>query len=32
MVSRILRDLKTGGHISIDNKRIIIEHDLPVGW
>lgn len=32
MVSRILRDLKAGGYISTDHKRITIEHDLPSGW
>lgn len=32
MVSRILRDLKTGGYISIQDKHICIERDLPPGW
>ncbi|MGA8261318.1 MAG: Crp/Fnr family transcriptional regulator [Arenicellales bacterium] len=32
MVSRILRDLKAGGYISIDHKHITIERDLPAGW
>lgn len=32
MVSRILRDLKSGGYISTQGKRITIERDLPAGW
>lgn len=32
MVSRILRDLKVGGYISVDQKRIILEKELPKGW
>jgi CRP/FNR family cyclic AMP-dependent transcriptional regulator len=32
MVSRIMKDLKTGGYISIDKKRIIINHELPAHW
>lgn len=32
MVSRILKDLKTGGYISIDKKRITILHKLPSRW
>jgi len=32
MVSRILRDLKAGGYISVSGKRITIERDLPAGW
>jgi CRP/FNR family transcriptional regulator, cyclic AMP receptor protein len=32
MVSRILRDLKAGGYISTQDKRITIEKDLPAGW
>lgn len=32
MVSRILRDLKDGGYISIAGKQITIERDLPTGW
>jgi CRP/FNR family cyclic AMP-dependent transcriptional regulator len=32
MVSRILRDLTTGGYISIDNKIITINERLPSGW
>ena len=32
MVSRILRDLKAGGYISIAGKQITIERELPSGW
>ncbi len=32
MVSRILKDLKTGGYITIDKKRITIHQKLPVRW
>ena len=32
MVSRIIKDLKTGGYISIDKKRIIINQELPARW
>ncbi|MGD2138222.1 MAG: Crp/Fnr family transcriptional regulator [Gammaproteobacteria bacterium] len=32
MVSRILKDLKTGGYISIDKKRITILQKLPSRW
>jgi CRP/FNR family cyclic AMP-dependent transcriptional regulator len=32
MVSRILGDLKEGGYISIEKKRIIIHHKLPPRW
>ena len=32
MVSRIMKDLKTGGYISIDRKRIIINQELPAHW
>ncbi len=32
MVSRILRDLKHGGYISIAGKQITLERDLPTGW
>jgi CRP/FNR family cyclic AMP-dependent transcriptional regulator len=32
MVSRILKDLKTGGYINIDRKRIIINQKLPSHW
>lgn len=32
MVSRILKDLKTGGYIKIDKKRIIINQKLPSHW
>lgn len=32
MVSRILKDLKAGGYISVDKKRITIQHKLPSRW
>ena len=32
MVSRILKDLRVGGYISIENKRITILKPLPKGW
>lgn len=32
MVSRILRDLSTGGYITIHNKIITINERLPSGW
>lgn len=32
MVSKILKDLKTGGYISIDNHCIAIEKNLPERW
>jgi CRP/FNR family cyclic AMP-dependent transcriptional regulator len=32
MVSRILKDLKTGGYISVHNKCVTIHQKLPVRW
>ncbi|MFT4606941.1 MAG: CRP/FNR family cyclic AMP-dependent transcriptional regulator [Urechidicola sp.] len=32
MVHRILKELKTGGYISIEGKQITIEKKLPSGW
>ncbi len=32
MVSRILKDLSTGGYISVDKKSITIKEKLPAGW
>jgi len=32
MVSRILKDLSTGGYITIHNKTITINEKLPPGW
>lgn len=32
MVSRILKDLKAGGYISVDKKRISIHQKLPSRW
>jgi CRP/FNR family cyclic AMP-dependent transcriptional regulator len=32
MVSRILKDLKAGGYISVNKKCITIHQKLPVRW
>jgi len=32
MISRILKELRTGGYISVDGKRITIERKLPTRW
>jgi CRP/FNR family transcriptional regulator, cyclic AMP receptor protein len=32
MVSRVLKDLRTGGYISTAGKRIVINRDLPARW
>jgi CRP/FNR family cyclic AMP-dependent transcriptional regulator len=32
MVSRILKDLVSGGYITIKNKRFTINEKLPQGW
>ncbi|MCZ6470284.1 MAG: Crp/Fnr family transcriptional regulator [Gammaproteobacteria bacterium] len=32
MVHRILKELKTGGYITIEGKQITIERKLPSGW
>lgn len=32
MVTRILKDLKTGGYISVKDKQLILEKPLPSGW
>ncbi|MFQ5936118.1 MAG: Crp/Fnr family transcriptional regulator [Acidiferrobacterales bacterium] len=32
MVSRILKDLATGGYIRVEDKRITIKKKLPAGW
>ncbi len=32
MVSRILKDLRAGGYISVEDKRITLERTLPRGW
>ena len=32
MVSRILKDLKAGGYISVSKKCITIHQKLPVRW
>jgi hypothetical protein len=31
-VSRIVSDLKTGGYISLEGKRFVIERKLPERW
>jgi CRP/FNR family cyclic AMP-dependent transcriptional regulator len=32
MVSRIMKDLTTGGYISVNKRRICINRNLPQGW
>ncbi len=32
MVSRILKDLSTGGYITVEKKYIVINDKLPAGW
>lgn len=32
MVSRILKDLKTGGYIQVKDRRILVQKTLPSGW
>jgi CRP/FNR family cyclic AMP-dependent transcriptional regulator len=32
MVSRILKDLSTGGYIQIEDRKIIIPRQLPANW
>lgn len=32
MVTRILKDLKTGGYISVKDKQLVLEKPLPSGW
>lgn len=32
MISKILKELKVGGYISMDGKRIILEKKLPKAW
>ena len=32
MISKILKDLKTGGYIEVDNQRIVLLKDLPRKW
>jgi CRP/FNR family cyclic AMP-dependent transcriptional regulator len=32
MVSRILKDLRTGGYIEVKDRRIILKEPLPHGW
>jgi CRP/FNR family cyclic AMP-dependent transcriptional regulator len=32
MVSRILKDLTTGGYIEVEDKKITIKRKLPSGW
>ncbi|MGI9287925.1 MAG: Crp/Fnr family transcriptional regulator [Pseudomonadales bacterium] len=32
MISRILKDLRTGGYVSVKDKQLILEKPLPSGW
>lgn len=32
MVGRVMKELATGGYITIEDKKIIIEKELPPGW
>lgn len=32
MVSRILKELRTGGYIGVEDRRIVILRKLPAGW
>lgn len=32
MVSRILKDLRAGGHTSLEGKRIVINKTIPDRW
>ena len=32
MVSRILKDLETGGYVRVEERRIVIEKKLPLRW
>jgi hypothetical protein len=32
MVSRIFKDLKAGGYISLEGKRVVIQRRLPEHW
>jgi CRP-like cAMP-binding protein len=32
MVSRIFKDLREGGYISLDDKRVVILKKLPPRW
>ena len=32
MVSRIFKDLTAGGYVKIEDKKIIIQKELPTGW
>ena len=32
MVSRLLRDLELGGHVSSVNQRFVLQHTLPARW
>jgi CRP-like cAMP-binding protein len=32
MVSRILKELRTGGYIEVQKKHIVIKEKLPHGW
>ena len=32
MINRIIKDLTTGGYISVDAQRIVIHKQLPAAW
>jgi CRP/FNR family cyclic AMP-dependent transcriptional regulator len=32
MITRILNDLKRGGYIAIENRRIVVQGNLPARW
>src|SRR5208282_1364576 len=32
MVSKILKELSSGGYISVEGKRIVVHRKLPAGW
>jgi CRP/FNR family cyclic AMP-dependent transcriptional regulator len=32
MISRIFKELKSGGYISLEGKRIVLERELPARW
>jgi len=32
MINRIVKDLTTGGYISVDGQRIVIHKPLPANW
>ena len=32
MVSKILKDLRVGGYLEVDDKRYVIQRRLPANW